>query len=347
MLADSISNSDGVSSHIFQLATCLVKERVAVSIACGKIVSRDKFISAGIEVSEIPELHHASRSFSNYGIAVRKIYKLARSLKTGIIHSHSHYAANIAWVVSRLNGTLAVQTIHGIIPERGMLNHFKAHRYISVNENGVDYLTNIKGIPADRVSFIRQGIATCFVSGSNRFQNEKIRIACISRLEYEKGVDVFLKAAALLRSSESNLEFLVAGTGSLKENLMKLNNDLRVNAKFPGEVRDVPALLSNTDVLVMPGRSKQEGFPMIIAEAGVAGCLIISSEFDSLKHSFENRKDGYSFAMEDHKKLAEVIQKACKERTESLAMAEHFRKKSRVQFSIERFFDEHMKVYNG
>ncbi len=345
-MADSISDSDGVSSHILQLMKSIDRRKANQILLSGKILSDDKFIANGIEAVQLREFYHAERSITGFAAAVKKLIKICRNSKTDIIHSHSHYAANIAWYVSKLTGVKTVQTLHGIIPDDGRLGHFKAHKFICVSEPGVTHLKDVQQIPTDRIFLVRQGIEHKEILAERKFQKDKLHVVFASRFEHEKGPDVFIKAAAIVNSKNSDVRFSMAGTGSMADELLKLNNALDAKIEFCGVVIDIFPFLETADVFVMSGRTKSEGFPMVIAEAGVAGCLIITSRFDALEFVFDENTDGMIFEIDNHEELAEKILNAANNRADSLKMSEAFRSKSRKIFGPEQFAENHLRVYN-
>ncbi len=345
-IADSISDSDGVSSHILQLMKSIDRRKAKQFLLCGKINSDMKFKASSIDAIQLHDFYHAERSITGFGSAVKRLMKISGDSGIDVIHSHSHYAANIAWYVSRLTGIRTVQTVHGIIPDSGKLGHFKAHKFICVSEPGFKHLRDVQHVPAGRIFLIRQGIEHKGIPSERKFQKEKLHIVFASRFEHEKGPDVFIRAAGIVNSKCTDIRFSMAGIGSMTDELSKLNSDLNAKVDFCGVVNDIFAFLKTADVFVMSGRTKHEGFPMAIAEAGVAGCLIITSRFDALEYVFKENKDGMVFEIDDHEELAEGILYAANNREDSLKMSESFRNKSRKVFDPETFAIEHLRVYN-
>jgi glycosyltransferase involved in cell wall biosynthesis len=346
-IADKISDADGVSTHLLQLIPSLSEAGVLQRLVCGKMDSKKKFAEAGIEVIELPEFLHANRSAANFGKAVKLLYRIAKEFRAEIVHSHSHYAANIAWYSSKFTGIRTVQTIHGLIPNVGRISHFKAHKFICVSETGYYYLKHKIGIKEKDLYLIRQGVKYSNAEQPERFRDERLRVTCVSRLETEKGVDTFVKAAGMLSSRGLSIDFSLAGSGSQLSALKKLNEDHDSAILFLGEIIDVPEHLRGVDILVMPSREKNEGFPMIIAEAGVSGCLIISSRFHSLEYVFDESNDGYTFDIDNFKQLSDLIMHAYKNREEALNRSKTFQKKALTLFDIRQLADNHLKVYNG
>ncbi|MBX7043071.1 MAG: glycosyltransferase family 4 protein [Ignavibacteria bacterium] len=342
-LLNSVSDSDGVSMHVLQLTKLLSANGVTCRIVAGKIISARKFEREGITPLEMPEFLHARRSVATMSAAVSKCYGLLRDSGAKIIHSHSHYAANIAWYASRLAGTSTVQTVHGIIPEGGWLGHFKAKRFICVSETCAEHLIG-RGISKDRIHLIRQGVAHS-AAPKAKFTEDEIRVSCISRLEHEKGVDLFFEAALDITGKLPGFRFTIAGSGSLEEKILRTLSGTKKSIEFIGEAEDPFAVLDMTDIAVFPGRIPNEGFPMTIAEAGIAGCLVISSRFDSLKYVFDEKLDGHEFELGDLQGLKRKIIHSAQNKEESAERARHFCNKAKRLFDADKFCKKHMDVY--
>jgi len=103
-------------------------------------------------------------------------------------------------------------------------------------------------------------------------------VASYSRLVPRKGMDILIKASALLKSEFPNLLVMIGGTGRDAERLRKMAEKLDAPVKFLGRVPDdqLPGWLGASDLFVMDCQSRwfgleQEGFGMVFGEAGAAG----------------------------------------------------------------------------
>jgi glycosyltransferase involved in cell wall biosynthesis len=84
--------------------------------------------------------------------------------------------------------------------------------------------------------------------------SDKIRIFSISELHKNKGVDIAIRALALLpKEIKEKIIYSVAGDGEEKENLEKLAKELRVEniVKFLGFVPDAKKLLKSFRICKM------------------------------------------------------------------------------------------------
>lgn len=98
----------------------------------------------------------------------------------------------------------------------------------------------------------------------------------IARLAPQKGLDLLLEAATLIKQRGINFTWLVAGDGPLKAQLNQQIDDAALPVKLLGRREDIGALLSQADVVVQT--SYWEGQPLTLREAMQAGRAIVATD---------------------------------------------------------------------
>src|SRR5205085_9899620 len=92
--------------------------------------------------------------------------------------------------------------------------------------------------------------------------NKKLKIIAASRFVKEIGLDIFIYAVGMLDDKlKQKAEFYIAGEGELENELKQLNKNFDAGIIFLGSLRNIYKTLSETDVLIFPSRSANEGFP--------------------------------------------------------------------------------------
>ncbi|MEO8209590.1 MAG: glycosyltransferase family 4 protein [bacterium] len=345
ILTDELNYSDGVTSHLFYLLTELKKtNKLAIFLMYSGGDSGKRFIDSGINVLENKFLSHQNRSIKNFTRIILNVFNFSKKNKINIIHSHNHYAANIGHRVSKLISVRTIQTIHGLIPEAGRLSHFNAGKFISVSEPIVGYILKNKISSKENVKLIRHGVP--LIENLKSKDVDCIKILCASRLVYEKGVDIFIRAVKIVANKcKGKAEFMIAGTGIYENELKSLCKDLGVEVTFLGNVKNIIELLMDTHIFVMPSRIKSEGFPMSIVEAGFTKNLIISSRFDSLDYFFKNGTDGLTFEINNYVELASKIIFALENPGEVNQMRENFYNEALKLFNVQNSAGKHLELY--
>ena len=138
-----------------------------------------------------------------------------------------------------------------------------SRRKLSVIPNGVEYETFASATPADLTQFgVPVGSPVCITVG---------------RLEQQKGIDVLLDAASLVKADHSDCHFLIVGDGrdrvALEARSVKLG--LAATTHFTGLRADVPNLLAAATVFVLP--SRWEGMANALLEAMASGLPVVAT----------------------------------------------------------------------
>ena len=102
------------------------------------------------------------------------------------------------------------------------------------------------------------------------------RVLTIARLAPQKGLDLLLEAATLIKQRGIDFTWLVAGDGPLKAQLNQQIDDAALPVKLLGRREDIGALLSQADVVVQT--SYWEGQPLTLREAMQASRAIVATD---------------------------------------------------------------------
>lgn len=276
-------------------------------IGCGGGDAVNSFRSLVKDIFVYDFFRHENRSISNFAKSVCIICSICIHHKINIIHSHSHYAANFAHLASKFFGIKTIQSIHGIIPITGKLPHFRADKFIAVNEHIIAHIRTKFPHLIDKFRLITVGFN--FPEKLPKKSYDKLRIIVGSRLTMEKGIDTFINAVKILPEEiRKSYSFLIAGNGSDEAELREMAKGTPI--EFLGKVQNFEQLLATTHIFVMPSRSKAEGFPTAIIQAAMTGNLIISSNFWGSESILKNNFNALIFDENNTQSLADLIIKA-------------------------------------
>ena len=131
----------------------------------------------------------------------------------------------------------------------------------------------------------------------------------IGRMTEQKGHAVLLEAVSRIKNVLPPFRILFAGEGPQKEFLTKKSHtlDLHENTVFLGGRRDIPELLSASDVVVLP--SVSEGVPYVLLEALAMGKTVILSNVNGVSELMPNGDEGYLVPPGSPEKLTEALLK--------------------------------------
>ena len=121
----------------------------------------------------------------------------------------------------------------------------------------------------------------------------------------EKGQDVAVAAAALLRESMPYARFILAGDGTLLNDMRRRAPE---NVMFPGFMSDHAAFFGALNLFIMPSRS--EAWGMAALEAMAHGVPVIASDVGGLPEIVEHENGGWLVPPGDPAALARVITEA-------------------------------------
>jgi glycosyltransferase involved in cell wall biosynthesis len=140
---------------------------------------------------------------------------------------------------------------------------------------------------------------------------DELAIGTVARLEPVKGVEYFLRAAALLyhRLPGQKLRFVIIGGGELETKLCNLAGSLGVRDRviFTGFRGDAAALMGTLDVYVQPSLNEAMGRAPLEAQA--LGLPVVVSRVCGLPDVIVEEKTGLAVKAGDPEALAAAIER--------------------------------------
>lgn len=155
-------------------------------------------------------------------------------------------------------------------------------------------------------------------------------VTYIGRLESVKGVDDFLAAAAEVKRQHPQMRIRVVGWYRDHHPLV---TQYEGRVQFTGLRDDIPALLAETDVFVLPSYS--EGLSNALMEAMASGCACIASDVGGNRFLIENGVSGLLFPAGDREALAAHIRRLVEDPAKRAAMGAAARRRIEERFSWE------------
>ena len=263
---------------------------------------------AGIPTNVIPESRHNSVS-----IATRLAQYLRRAT-VDIVHTHK-WKDNVLTAVASAGGPVRwrVRTIHGSVEPftgfkalkaRGvraldhMANRWAVDRIVTVSRDLTEEFGSRFG--TEKVAYIQNGIDLAHVQVTRPsaelridlgFQTGDTVIGTMGRLVPVKGLDLFLRAARVIRNRRPDAKFVIVGSGPLERSLRELAASLDLyDVQFLGHRNDGYDVLGLMDVFVLP--SLNEGIPMVLLEALALSKPVVASRVGGIPDLIEHEVSG-------------------------------------------------------
>jgi glycosyltransferase involved in cell wall biosynthesis len=165
------------------------------------------------------------------------------------------------------------------------------------------------GVPGAKIQVIHTGIEIPPAAPQTRsrfgLSETDFVVGHLGAFTKEKGQDVAVAAALLLRESMPQARFLLAGDGPL---LNEMRRRAPANVTFPGFVADHSAFFGALNVFIMPSRS--EAWGMAALEAMAHGVPVIASDVGGLPEIVEPDNGGWLVPPGDPAALARAIMEA-------------------------------------
>jgi glycosyltransferase involved in cell wall biosynthesis len=201
-----------------------------------------------------------------------------------VIHVHSVPDFLVfAALVPKLRGSKVILDIHDVLPEF-YLSRFRsterslpyrtlrwvervsagfAHYVIAANDIWRDKLVS-RSVPENRcITILPSPDRSIFHREGRTRDDRKIIIMYPGTLSGHQGLDIAIRAFGLIRDIIPNAEFQIYGSGPEEESLERLTRELhledRIKFNGPRPLRDIPALMENADLGVVPKRDDTFG----------------------------------------------------------------------------------------
>jgi len=249
--------------------------------------------------------------------------RLVREGNYDIVHAHLVKAIGVALLAGLLQRKKTVVHLHGGRQEfpaliRAVYRMLRggATRVIAVSDAIRDFARDELRFPADRIHVVHNGVrveafqdvpADNPVRDELNARREAVVVGMAGRLVEQKGVDVFLRAFALVRDREPRAIAAVVGGGPLRENLQRLAADLGCShaVRFMGWRKDMPLCYGAFDIGVVP--SRWEPFGIVTVEMMAGGLPTVACAVDGIREIVTNGADGLLVPPRDPQALADAI----------------------------------------
>ena len=336
-------------------------------VAAGEIEMTDVIAETGVHPVSVPTLGR-ELSWLDDTRSFIALFRLIRRARPDIVHTHKAKAGLVGRIAAHLAGVpVVVHTFHGHV-FRGYFGPFKSHLAVTV-ERILGSLTDgiVTVSPSQRREILGYRIASpdrvwsiplglrldrfrrCD-SLAGQFREEMgIRpgvplVGLVARLVPIKGVEVFLRAAALVLKSMPDARFVVVGDGEIKAELELEAQRLGVGkaVRFTGFRSDADRVYASLDLLVLS--SFNEGLPVTIIEGRAAGCYVVATRVGGVADLITNERIGLTVGPGRPHELSEAMILALSERRRPSGEE---RDEACMRYGIARLSEDLDRLYLG
>jgi glycosyltransferase involved in cell wall biosynthesis len=328
-------NVGGPAIHTVLLTKLLDPERFSSLLVTGQVSASEGDMryfaeEKGVAPCIIPELGREIQ-WRDDVVAFWKLYRLLRTQRPTIVHTHTAKAGMLGRVAAKLAGVpIIIHTFHGHV-FHSYFSPAKTRVFLQIERTLATYTQAIITVsPKQREEILGYGIGQpdkvhaiglgleldqfvqCErVKGKLRqelqIDSETPLIGIVARLVPVKGHTYFLEAARRVVETFPQARFLVFGDGELRASLEQYAHDAGIRAQvlFLGFRRDLPEIYADLDVVVLS--SLNEGLPVTLIEALAAGKPVVASQVGGVGDLVQHEYSGFLAPPKDSTLLAEGI----------------------------------------
>ncbi|MGM2727821.1 glycosyltransferase [Bacillus albus] len=138
-------------------------------------------------------------------------------------------------------------------------------------------------------------------------KNNKFKVVFVGRLSSEKNIALLIKAISII-SKRHDIQLLIIGEGSEKDNLRELTRNLKIEGKvnFLGYKKNPYPYIRQGNVFVLP--SNTEALPGVLIEALALNVPVIASNVGGVSEIVDHMKNGILFEKQNEKELVNAIE---------------------------------------
>jgi glycosyltransferase involved in cell wall biosynthesis len=235
--------------------------------------------------------------------------RAVRSLRPDIFH------ANLWTTVRGQYGVIAALLARGVrtvvveqapLPTNSALQRLfkrlasrRLSAHVAVGERSARAVEEAVGLPPGSIRTIYNGVPDLVVDPLPRRANGPV-IGAVGRLSPEKGFDLVIRA--LCDMPDATL--VVVGDGSERSRLQALARELGLSdrVELVGWSDEPRRYLPGFDAFVLP--SRQEGFPLAVVEAMLAGLPVVAADVGSVGEAVLDGETGFLVPPDDADALA-------------------------------------------
>jgi glycosyltransferase involved in cell wall biosynthesis len=287
---------------------------------------------------------------------IASIRELVAKTGADVVHAHGYKADIYTYLALRGSNTALVSTCHTwydtdrLVSLYGKVDRLVLRKYarvVAVSEEVRQRLLQA-GVREEKIRMVRNGIdlrpfdgaVPCPLEGSGPV------VGLVGRLAWEKGVDIFLAAAARVLVEFPETRFVVVGEGPDREKLERLIDELKIrkSVSMLGRRDDMPSVYAALDVMV--SSSRQEGLPMAILEGMASGRALIATAVGEVPTVVLDEKTGVVVPPENAELVAGAIAGLLRDPAKRARLGSAARQLIEDEYSAARMTADYLRVYD-
>jgi glycosyltransferase involved in cell wall biosynthesis len=290
---------------------------------------------------------------------IASIRQLVDRTGPDVVHAHGYKADIYVYVALRGMGVPLVSTCHTwydtdlFVSIYGRLDRFVLHKYTRVAAVSDEVRQRLlkAGVSKEKIRMVRNGIdlhpfdGAIALHGADAAARSELMVGLVGRLAWEKGVDLFLEAAAEVLVEAPETRFKVVGEGPDREKLERLIDrlNIRESVNLLGRREDMASMYASLDVMV--SSSRQEGLPMAILEGMASGLALVATAVGEVPTVIVDGRTGMLVSKPDAGLLAAGILELLHNPEKRRRLGAAARQLIEEEYSATRMTADYLRVY--
>lgn len=363
-------NIGGASIHVVEISRLFNDGNYNSTVLYGNVESNEKDMLYFAKEYDFPLINLPSMGRSLNPLLdltlIWQVYRVIRTLKPDIVHTHTAKAGFAGRIAARLAGVpVILHTFHGN-NFRGYFGKFMtwvsihterllaslSTRIIAISEQQRDELLAFGIAPLEKLRVIHLGFDFSRIlhreedigafKRAYSIGKDQLLIAFVGRLTAIKDPFALIRIAERVyaRKHPPEVVFAFVGDGELAEELKAEVRRLGFQEKiiFTGFIKDLRPLYADAGILLLT--SLNEGTPVAIIEAMANRVLVIASEVGGVPNLIENGVHGILIPPGDIDAFSEAISSVLEGKAESASMLLRAKERINRDYSLDRLRGE-------
>ena len=291
--------------------------------------------------------------------AIAGIRELVGRTGADVVHAHGYKADLYVYFALRGMGVPLVSTCHTwydtdlFVSIYGMADRYVLRKYTRVVAVSDDVKQRLlkAGVGEGKIRMVRNGIDLSPFDGAilahreGRAADRALVVGLVGRLAWEKGVDLFLEAAAEVLVEVPETRFKVIGEGPDREKLERLIDrlNIRESVNLMGRREDMASQYASMDVMV--SSSRQEGLPLAILEGMASGLALVATAVGEVPKVIVDGRTGLLVPAQDAGSLAAGIMELLHNPEKRKRLGGAARQLIEEEYSAARMTADYLRVY--
>ena len=348
----------GIKSQLLALLSGLDSARFKPVVICPPATSVFREVEqSGHEVIPLPLVGELDPIRDLW--TVFRLRRILGRLKPDVLHIHGAKAGLIGRLATALlrRRPRVVLTVHSFVFDHHMGPRKRAivacverclsplvDRIIAVSQALKDELVSQMRLTPEKITVIYNGVTFREV---RRSPGTGLRIGTVARLAPQKGVDHFIRAAAIVLKRFPSARFLVVGDGPLRQTLETLADTVgaRDSIDFLGFRTDALSVVADLDVFVLA--STREAFGLTLVEALSQEVPVVASRVGGIPEIVDGSTTGFLAEPGDADDIAARVCQLLADKELAARIAREGCRSVRCRFSSDRMVTEIQDLYLG